>query len=166
LDYLLLASKWLHLLAAITALGGAAFSLLALMPAAKATLSDEIHEKLREAVRARWAKFVHVSIVALLITGSINFGILAIPPKIHPLPYHPIFGVKLLAALGVFFIASILVGRGQGFPGIRNNRAKWLKILLVLGALIVLLGGVLDYVRTHQPVPVATHPSGPHDGVD
>lgn len=147
MNFVLLLSRWVHVLSAIVALGGAAFTLFALMPAAKATLKDEDHDRLREAVRAKWAKFVHVCIALLLVTGSINFAILAIPPKIKPLPYHPIFGVKLLAALGVFFIASILVGRGQGFASIRQNRGKWLSILLVLGILIVLLSGLLSQVR-------------------
>lgn len=147
MDYFLLASKWLHASAAIVALGGAAFTLVALIPAAKATLSDELHEKLRQAIRDRWAKIVHLCIATLLVTGAINFAMLAIPPKIHPIPYHPIFGVKFLAALGVFFIASILVGRGQGFASMRRERAKWLKVLLALGALIVLISGVLEQVR-------------------
>lgn len=140
----------MHIASAIVALGGAAFTLFALMPAAKATLTDEIHERLREALRTRWAKFVHLCIALLLITGSVNFAILAIPPKIHPIPYHPIFGVKFLAALGVFFIASILVGRSPGFLSLRRQRAKWLTILLVLGAIIVFISGVLQQVRLGQ----------------
>ncbi len=122
----------------------------ALLPAAKAALGDDVHEKLREAVRVRWAKFVHAAIALLLITGAINFAILALPPKIKPLPYHPIFGVKFLAAFAVFFIAEALMSRGPGFAKIRANRAKWLAILLSLGALIVLLSGILNQVRTSQ----------------
>ncbi|MFH1110437.1 MAG: hypothetical protein V1790_14745 [Planctomycetota bacterium] len=101
-----LISRWIHLGSVIIALGGAAFMRVALLPAAKATLDDDMHEKLREAVRVRWVKFVHAAIALLLITGSINFAILAIPPKIKPLPYHPIFGIKLLAVSAVFFIAE------------------------------------------------------------
>ncbi len=122
----------------------------ALLPAAKATITDDAHERLREAVRARWAKFVHAAVALLLLTGSINFAILAIPPKIKPLPYHPIFGVKLLAAFAVFFIAEALMSRGPGFVGIRARRAKWLGILLALAGLIVLLSGILNQVRTAQ----------------
>ena len=122
----------------------------ALLPAAKATLTDDMHERLREAIRARWAKVIHASIALLLLTGLINFALLALPPKIKALPYHPIFGVKLLAALAVFFIASALVSRGPGFANIRANRAKWLSILLALGGLIVLLSGILNQVRTAQ----------------
>ncbi len=157
MDMVLLVSRWFHLAAAIVALGGATFTLFALMPAAKATLTDEIHDALREAIRRRWAKVVHVCVALLFITGSINFAILALPPKVHPLPYHPIFGVKFFAALGVFFIASILVGSGQRFANMRRQRRRWLGILLGLGALIVLLSGVLHQVRVNQmhPAPMA-----------
>jgi uncharacterized membrane protein len=145
-----LISRWIHLASAIVAVGGAVFMRFALLPAAKTTLTDEVHERLREAVRARWVKFVHTSIALLLITGAINFAILALPPKIKAIPYHPIFGVKLLAAFVVFFIASALMSRGPGFAGIRANRAKWLGILLALGGLIVLLSGILNQVRIAQ----------------
>jgi len=145
-----LISRWIHLASAIVAVGGAVFMRFALLPAAKATLTDDVHERLRDAVRARWAKFVQAAIALLLFTGSINFAILAIPPKIKPLPYHPIFGVKLLAAFAVFFIAEALMSRGPGFANIRDNRAKWLGILIALGGLIVLLSGILNQVRIAQ----------------
>ena len=150
MNVVLLISRWIHLASAIVAIGGAVFMLFALLPAAKATLTDEVHERFREAVRARWAKFVHAAVALLLLTGSINFAILALPPKIKALPYHPIFGVKLLAAFAVFFIAEALMSRGPGFAGIRAKRAKWLGILLALGGLIVLLSGILNQVRTAQ----------------
>ena len=155
MNTMLLISRWIHLASAIVAVGGAVFMLFALLPAAKSTLTDEVHERLREAVRARWAKFVHASIALLLITGAINFAILALPPKIKALPYHPVFGIKLLAAFAVFFIASALMSKGPGFAVIRAKRAKWLGILLGLGGIIVLLSGILNQVRTSQPHPTA-----------
>lgn len=148
MNYILLASRWLHLAAAIIAIGGAAFTRFALIPAAAEALADEPHEKLREALRKRWAKIVHACIAVLLLTGGLNFALLAIPPRIDPIPYHPIFGVKLLAALTVFFIASALAGKAPGFAGMRKARARWLTILLALAGVIVLLSGVLNQVRT------------------
>lgn len=148
LNYVLLASRWLHLAAAIVAIGGAAFMRFALIPAATAALSDEAHQKLREALRARWSKVVMTSIALLLITGFYNFVVLAMPPKVDPVPYHPIFGLKFFAALGVFFIASALVGRSPGLEKMRAARAKWLSRLLVLAGIIVLISGVLMQIRT------------------
>ena len=149
-DYILLITRWLHISAAIVAIGGAFFTRVALMPAAASTLDDATHAKLREALRARWSRVVQSCIAILLVTGGVNFVMLAMPPKVEPMPYHAIFGVKFLAALGVFFIASVLVGRGQGFASMRANRAKWLTVLLVLAGIIVALSGVLNRVRTNQ----------------
>lgn len=151
INYILLVSRWLHLAAAIVAVGGAAFTLLALIPSAKATLADDAHDRLRQALRDRWARVVYVCIALLLLTGTLNFLLLAMPPKVKPVPYHPIFGVKVLAAFAVFFIASALAGKAPAFAGMRKQRAMWLTWLLVLAGLIVLLSGVLNQVRTAGP---------------
>ena len=153
MDYILLITRWLHIASAIAAIGGALFMRVALIPAATSSLDEAVHAKLREAIRARWAPIVHFSIATLLVTGGFNFVMLALPPKIEPMPYHAIFGVKLLAALGVFFIASVLVGRGEGLAAMRAQRAKWLSILLVLATIIVVLSGVLHHIRTNRAAP-------------
>lgn len=159
LDYVLLASRWLHLAAAITAIGGAAFMRLALIPAARESLTDESHRKLREALRVRWSKVVMACIGVLLLTGGYNFVVLALPPKVDAIPYHPIFGLKFFAALGVFFIASALVGRSPGLESMRAQRARWLSWLLVLAGAVVLLSGVLMQIRTAgRPRAVAASP--------
>lgn len=138
----------MHILAAIVALGGAAFLRFALAPAARATLADDDHGRLRDAVRARWAKLVHAAIAVLLLTGVVNFVVLVLIRDVDPMPYHGVFGVKFVAALGVFFLASALVGRGAGFSAMRANPRRPLTLILVLGALIVLLSGLLGQIRT------------------
>ena len=55
--------------------------------------------------------------------------------------YHALVGIKILLALGVFFIASVLVGRSPAFEGMRQNRAKWLKIIVILATVIVGISG-------------------------
>lgn len=149
-DFVLLILRWLHIGAVVVAIGGAFFMRVALMPAARATLDDATHAKLREALRARWFIVVQTCIAILLVTGGINFVMLAMPPKVEPMPYHAIFGVKFLAAMGVFFIASVLVGRGEGMAKMRANRAIWLTVLLILAGLIIALSNVLNRIRT-QP---------------
>ncbi len=159
IDYVVLISRWVHIGSAIVAIGGAVFMRFALLPAASSTLDEDAHERLREAIRARWARFVHISIVLLLVTGGLNFGLLAIPPKIQAIPYHPIFGLKLVSALFLFFVASALVGRGEGTAEIRADRRKWLSILLAMAAGIILLSGVLNQIRTHQKPKVSPEPT-------
>jgi len=161
INWLLLFSRWIHITSAIVAVGGAAFARFALMPAASSTLSDDVHSRLREAIRVRWMKLLHTCIALLLITGGLNFWILAVPPRIHPLPYLLIFGVKFLSALAVFWIAIGLSSRSAAFAIMHAARKKWLGILLALAFTIVLLSGLLSQIRAHDPgmQPAATsHP--------
>ena len=149
-DYLLLISRWVHLVAAIVAIGGAAFSRFALGPGAQEALDEEQHARLREAVRVRWSKVVHTCITLLLITGAINFVVLAMPPKVEPMPYHGIFVVKFFSALGIFVLGIALAGRSPAFAQFRQDSRKWLGVMLVLALLIVLLSGLLSQVRSHS----------------
>jgi hypothetical protein len=73
---------------------------------------------------------------------------LALPSKVEPIPYHAIFGVKFLAALGVFFLVSALVGRSPVFARLRQSGGRWVSLVIALGALIILVSGVLNQVRT------------------
>ncbi len=151
INFALLVSRWIHIGAAIVAIGGATFLLFVLLPSAKGVLDDDSDRRLHEAVRGRWMRLVHASIGMLLLTGAFNFVMLALPPKIDPIPYHPIFGVKVLAALLVFFLSIALAGRSPGFEKMRRNRRKWLSVIVALAALIVFLSGVLSQVRTADP---------------
>lgn len=140
-----LLSRWVHLLSAIVAIGGAIFTRFALMPAA-AALPAEAHEQLRSRLMPRWRKLVHTCVGLLLVTGSFNFY-MAIHDGVKPMPYHPIFGVKFLAALGVFFFAIALTGTSPGFAKLRQNNKKWLGVQIALAVLVVLLSGVLKVLH-------------------
>ena len=49
---------------------------------------------------------------------------------------------KIILALGVFFIASVLVGRSKGTQKFRDNAGKWTAIAVLLGLTIVAMSGV------------------------
>ncbi len=140
-----LAFRWAHILAAITGLGGAIFIRYALAPVL-ANLPDEQRRNLHEAIRTRWAKFVHLSIAVLLITGLYNFMVV-IGPKNVPPGYHMIFGIKFLLALGVFFTASILIGRSAAAQRARENPKVWLLANIGMAITIVCLSGYLRFLR-------------------
>ncbi len=156
IDYVLLLSRGLHLFAAIVAVGGAAYARLALLPAVKEALDEPSRQRLHASLRKRWLAVVMTCIGVLLLTGGLNFVLLAMPPKVEPMPYHGLFGIKFLLALLIFFIASALVGRSPGLEPMRRNRAIWLSILLGLAALVVLLSGLLNQVRTSKPAPAGS----------
>lgn len=158
-DFVLLTSRAIHILAAIIAIGGAIFMRLALHGAIGATLDDAHAQRLRDAVRARWARLVHVCIVLLLLTGGYNFYALALAPKVPAMPYHALFGIKLLSALAIFFIASALVGKSPGMEAMRKSAAKWLSIVALLAVVIVIVSGILSQVRTTAANPPINSPT-------
>ena len=63
-----------------------------------------------------------------------------------------IFSVKLLAAIAVFFISVVMVGRGQGFHGMHARRRAWLTVAARLGAFIILASGMLAQVRARSGI--------------
>ncbi len=156
INLMLLASRWIHISAAIVAVGGAVFMRLALLPSAKEVLDDDLHQRLREAVRARWARLVHTCVALLLLSGAFNFVVLVLSPKIEPMPYHAIFAVKFLAALGVFFLGIVLSGRSAVAEKMRRNSAKWLSVMIAAAALVVLMSGLLGQVRGRSATNVPT----------
>lgn len=147
-DPIVLIMRWVHLLSAMAAIGGAMYAAVAFWPAS-ADLPEGERDKLREAARRRWAMVVHLSITLLIVTGLFNFYWLAIRPgHLGPMPYHAVFGVKFLLAMVVFALASVLVGRSPGLAGVRAQAGKWLRVIVVLGVVIVFLSGVLYQTRT------------------
>jgi len=141
LDYLGILFRWMHILAAITAVGGTIFVRVALLPSI-AILPDDQRKALHEQVRSRWIKFVMGAILFLLVSGFYNFMMKEKPPGVTAL-YHALFGLKFLLALVIFFIASALVGRSPALAGIRQNARFWLTLNLVLAITVVCISGVL-----------------------
>jgi len=152
------ASRIVHVGTAITLVGGSVFMAFALMPAAAAKLSDEEHDRLREGVLGRWKKFVGPGIGLFLISGFYNFARMVPLHKGDSL-YHALLGTKILLAFAVFFIASALVGKSKGLEGMRQNRAKWLKVLIILAATIVGISGFVKVREVQHSLPTAATPS-------
>ena len=165
INWLDVALRWMHILAAIAAGGGTLFARLAVLPATEESLSLDQRQAFHTAVRKRWSKVVAASIAFLLISGLINFINIV---KLYDLPklYHPLFGIKFLLALAVFFIASVLSGRSSLADKFRQNARKWLTINAVLVVAIVLISGVLRMAeKTKKPAQTAAiSVSVPHDG--
>jgi uncharacterized membrane protein len=153
--------RLMHILAAIMAGGGTLFMRLGLAPAA-AKLNDEEHGRLREAVRDAWARWVHLSIAFLLISGLYNIAMLEskqqIPKDISGI-YHALFGVKFLLAFGIFFIASMLAGKSEGARKFRQNARKWLTINASLIVVLVCISGALRVLRDQAVRPAVAAPT-------
>jgi uncharacterized membrane protein len=151
-----LISRWLHILGAITLAGSAIFMRFALHPTL-AEATDDVRASVKEGVRRRWLVFVHSSITVVLLTGLFNFYCRF--AEVKPMPYHAIFGLKLLLAMVVFFIASALVGRSRGLQPMRDHAGFYLNINVVLAVILVGLGGVMRYAPLKPTAPSAQSPS-------
>ena len=143
-------SRWAHVGTAIVLVGGSVFMRFALLPAAS-KLSDEEHDKLRDGIMSVWRKFIHIGILLFIISGFYNFSRMVPNHKGDSL-YHALVGTKILLAFVVFFLASALAGRSKTFEGMRQNRKKWLSILILLAAVIV---GISGFVKVRKYTPPA-----------
>ena len=135
-------SRFVHVATAIVLVGGTVFMRFVLMPAAS-TLPEAEHDQLRQRLLARWKRFVHGGIALFLLSGFFNF-IQALPKHRGDGMYHGLVGTKILLALGVFFIASALVGRSATFEKMRQQRAKWMGVIVILATVIV---GISSFLK-------------------
>lgn len=145
-DVLAIVVRWVHLLSVVVAIGGTIFMRFVLMPSAQEALTPDVRTALHAKLITRWKRVVHICIALLIITGSFNFYV-TFGDGVKALPYHPIFGVKLILAFSVFFLASALSGSSPGFAGIRENSKKWSAVLIALAVLAIMLSGVLKAIH-------------------
>src|SRR5690242_16917869 len=117
MNWLAIFLRWIHIVAAMTAVGGTVFMRYALLPGVQ-TLADDARKSLHDQVRSRWAKIVMLCIAVLLVGGLTNYLIFVNASKgpewadwkaSYGKIYNMVFGIKFLIALCIFFIASALV---------------------------------------------------------
>ena len=141
-DFLLgLVARWLHILAAITAVGGTIFARAVVFPTLDGLPADE-RSRLHAALRARWSIIVAAAIGFLIVSGLYNVGITSIRFRL-PRWYMPLFGVKFLMALVIFAVASLLSGKTHAADNLRKNARFWLNLNIVLAVCVVCISGVL-----------------------
>lgn len=138
--WLMLASRVLHILGAIVLVGGLFYLRTVVTPSVVPAAAADQQFGGR---RAAWAKWVGIATLVLLATGLWNYvQIIKLHERFAP-SYHIIAGLKMLAALALFFLASLLAGRSAAAEALRDKMRSWLGVALALGILTVVLGGVL-----------------------
>ncbi len=141
--------RWMHILSAIALMGGTIFMRFGLHPALSA-ISAENQKAIKAAVRGHWAKWVMATSGFLLLSGIVNIVRFTQLKVVDPMPYHAIVTVKLLLALVIFFIASVLVGRSKNADKFREKAVFWMNLNLVLAVVVVCMGGFLRSLH-HPP---------------
>lgn len=126
---------------------------LVLLPSAK-SLSQEAHDQLAGEVKKRWKRFVHLGILLFLASGFYNY-FRAMPLHKGDGLYHGLVGTKMILAFVIFFIASALVGRSAKLQGMRDNKAFWLKVAVLLAAVIVAISGYVKVRGAKSPAVTA-----------
>lgn len=145
LSYLIsLLLRWMHVLSAITLMGGAIFMRLALLPSAS-ILDPGQHDLLRGEIRRRWAKWVMIASTFLILSGLSNVGLNEVQYRFDGQTYRMLLAVKILLTLPVFYIAMTMVGRSAAAEKVRKNAKFWLSLNLVLATVVVMLGGAMRF---------------------
>jgi uncharacterized membrane protein len=139
---LALVLRWLHIIPAVVVGGATIFARIALLPAL-ASLQDAERLRMKESIDRRWRVVVMVCITLLFVSGIANFVLYQAPVHKGQSLYHALFGVKFVAALIVFFLASALSGRSRALAPIRANSRFWVGAAATLVLGIVLISGVL-----------------------
>jgi len=129
--------RFLHIISAVTLLGGVLTWRFGVTPAL-GSLSGEARSKVDNAIAAAWRPFVLSAIAGLLVSGIYNFlNKTGLTPA-----YHAVIGVKFLLALHVLAVA-ILVSSPDN-----TKRARQLTGVAVSGVMIVILSAVLRWIST------------------
>ena len=139
--WITLLMRWTHLVAAMVLIGTVVFMRFFLLPAAE-KLDAATRATLWERINKPWRMVLGIVILAQI--GSGLYWILAVVPMHDkPAAYQMLFTVKLLAALGLFFLLSVLAGRAPAFAKFRHDSKKWLTVCVILSAVIVLCASAM-----------------------
>jgi len=144
--------RWLHIAAAIVAAGGAIFARFVAAPALE-SLPADLRSSMHEEMRKRFVGLVMASIAVLLLTGFYNYLRQEMPAHRGQGGYHGLMGAKILLAMGVFFLASALVGRSPALEWVRAKRKLYLGINVLLAMMVVALGAVLRAIPDAAAAP-------------
>ena len=162
MDPVTLLLRWAHVLAAVVAMGAVVFARFGLLPAL-GDLDAATRDRIHESIRRRWLPWVIGAITVLLATGLANFLLFNARVKaegwadgawMRQTSYHALFGAKFLLAMVAFYLASGLVGRGEGTRWLREDRATWTGVTAGVMLAVVLISGWMRQLHTGPNVAV------------
>ena len=149
LDWILVAIRWIHALAAVAWVGGGIFYVLVLRPIQKRAGAGDRRE--RDATAQEFRSLVNTAIGVLLLTGVI-LSVSRLTASAATVPYMAVLAVKITLALYMFYTVRFL--RRRSYPdgaALEQGRlARWRANLsgttavLVIGVLVFGLADVLD----------------------
>ena len=141
MDYLNLAMRWLHIIPAIVLVGGTIFMRVAVK--ALEELDEEQRGKVQESLRRGWSRLLMPSILFLIISGFVNTANISMTYDFPGGYYMPLLAIKLVLAIAIFYIASLLAGRSEAASKFRQNQQTWLNVNILLAVLLVCIAGAM-----------------------
>jgi hypothetical protein len=136
--------RWLHVIAACLAIGGA-FFLRVVLPIGLRPLDVEEREGVFLRCRRAYKLVVHPCILVLLVSGAYNAWGNWPKYKLNPPVMHGLFGTHLLLGLAVIGVSLWLLA---GREPVRTHRG-WMRINLLLMFLAVAAASSLKWVRDY-----------------
>jgi hypothetical protein len=131
--------RFLHILSAVTLLGGVIAWRVAAIPAT-APLAVDMRNKLGNAIAAAWRPVFFAAVAGLLVSGIyayLNKG--TVTPA-----WQAVIGIKFLLVLHVFAVGFLVT-----MPN-NEKRSRQLTGIMISGVVIVALAAVLRYLSTAQ----------------
>jgi hypothetical protein len=142
MNYVDLMLRLIHILSAIILAGGIFFWRAALLPVLDGLPKSTRHD-LQSSLAARWSRWVMLASGLLLISGLVNAVLAITRYEFQGGWYHILVAVKLLLALAVFGIASVLSGRSATAHRLREQQGFWLDVSLVLVLVVVSIASMM-----------------------
>jgi len=151
-----LVSHIVHVLAAVVLVGGVFYQRFVLLPIELAATEPV---PTVTAARKRWAMWVGMAAFFLLASGLYSIFNVVRSYEV-PKYYHPLFGIKFLLAMAVFFLSSILAGRTEAAERFRQRQSLWMTLNVLAAIGIVILAGILSGAEKQpknaaEPAPAA-----------
>ncbi len=129
--------RLMHILGAIILIGGIIFQKFALRPALGSS-AESLKDTAFEILRRRAALLTMTAALLLLVSGLVNTALISMRYRFPDGEYNILLGIKLLLAIVIFWLASLLTGRSQTAQKIQAKAGTWLNVLLVCS--LILLG--------------------------
>jgi hypothetical protein len=130
--------RFLHILSAVTLVGGALAWRLGMVPALS-PLAGDVKTKVGNALAAAWRPWMLSAMAGLLISGIWQYMNVKNPPS----AWHAVIGVKFLLVLHIFAVGFLITQQNN------EKRARQLTGVVISGVLVIALGAVLRYLSSN-----------------
>lgn len=149
LDWILVAIRWSHALAAVAWVGGGMFYIMVLRPVMRKARGGEVDSG--RAIGEEFRGLVNTAIAVLLLTGVI-LSVSRLTNSAVTIPYVAVLAAKVALALYMFYVVRFLPP--GVYPGDSDSGSSWVArarsrltgttALLIYGVVIFGLSDVLD----------------------